>query len=164
MSFFHTVHDLRAQADMLRRRSFGVIVIEDGCLRAVHLRPWPKIIAAPDLWGAGQRFGQRTTENYCWLYYNQPCRHPRFLALKYIVSSRGATFRTVRSSLVILDEIARLKSTDAIVADVRNPRISDRLLRRWGWESHVPKSRRRHFIKRFYGTYPDPRVAWSLVR
>ncbi len=101
--------------------------------------------------------------DYCWLYYNQPCRHRRFLALKYIVSSRAATFRTVRSSLAILDEIARLKSTDAIVAEVRNLRISDRLLRRWGWESHVPTSRRRHFIKRFYGTYPDPQTAWSLT-
>ena len=80
------------------------------------------------------------------------------------MSSRAATFRTVRSSLVILDEIARLKSTDAIVAEVRNLRISDRLLRRWGWESHVPTSRRRHFIKRFYGTYPDPQTAWSLMR
>jgi hypothetical protein len=58
---------------------------------------------------------------------------------------------------LVLDEIARIKQTDAIVCDVRNARISDRLLRRWGWESHVPQSRRRHFIKRFYGEYPDTR-------
>ena len=63
--------------------------------------------------------------------------------------------------LVILDEIARLKGTDAIVAEVRNLRISERLLRRWGWESHMPTSRRRHYIKRFYGTYPDPQAAWA---
>jgi len=97
------------------------------------------------------------------LYYNQPCRHRRFLALKYIISGYGATFRTFRSALIILDEIARLKRTDAIVAEVRNLRISDRLLARWGWESHMPTSRRRHFIKRFYGSYPDPQAAWALM-
>ena len=164
MALFQTVHDLRTQAELLCQRSYGVIVIEAGYLDAVHLRPWPKIVAASDLWGIGYRCDRRMTGDYCWLYYNQPCRHRRFLALKYIVSSHGATFHTVRSSLVILDEIARLKSTDAIVAEVRNLRISERLLRRWGWESHVPTSRRRHYIKRFYGTYPDPHAAWSLVR
>ena len=164
MALFQTVHDLRTQAEILCRRSYGVIVIEDGCLHAIHLRPWPRIIAVSDLWGIEHLFDRRTTGDYCRLYYNQPCRHRRFLALKYIVSSHGATFRTVRSSLVILDEIARLKGTDAIVAEVRNLRISERLLQRWGWESHVPTSRRRHYIKRFYGSYPDPHAAWALMR
>jgi hypothetical protein len=66
--------------------------------------------------------------------------------------------------LIVLDEIARLKGSDAIVAEVRNLRISNRLLHRWGWESHLPTSRRRHYIKRFYGSYPDPHAAWELVR
>ena len=55
----------------------------------------------------------------------------------------------------MLDEIARIKGTDAIVAELSNLRISDRLARRWGWEPHVPSSRRRHYIKRFYGSYPE---------
>lgn len=78
------------------------------------------------------------------------------------MSSRYASFKTFRSSLIVLDEIARIKRIDAIVCEVRNLRISDRLLARWGWESHVPQSRRRHFIKRFYGTYPPPDAAWAL--
>ena len=138
MALFETVHDLRLQADILRRRPYGVIVVENSRLRAIHLRPWPKLFAAPDLWGPGRGFDQRATGDRCWLYYNQPCRHRRFLALKFMVSSREATFGTFRSTLIMLDEIARIKGTDAIVAEVRNLRISDRLLRRWGWESHVP--------------------------
>ena len=163
MSLLPTVHDLRSQAALLCQRPYGVIVIEDGYLQGIQLRPWPKIIAASDVWGLGGWLSGLTSGNYCRLYYNQPCRHRRFLALKYIISGYGATFRTFRSALIILDEIARLKRTDAIVAEVRNLRISDRLLARWGWESHMPTSRRRHFIKRFYGSYPDPQAAWALM-
>jgi hypothetical protein len=163
MAMFETIHDLRLQADILRRRPYGVIVVENSRLRAIHLRPWPKVFSAPDLVGAGRGFDRRAAGDRCWLYYNQPCWHRRFLALKFVVSSREATFGTFRNTLIVLDEIARIKSADAILAEVRNLRISDRLLRRWGWESHMPSSRRRHFIKRFYGTYPDPCNAWSLM-
>jgi hypothetical protein len=163
MALFETVHDLRRQADILRRRPYGVIVVENSCLRAIHLRPWPKIFSSPDLLGVGRGFDRRSTGDRCWLYYNQPRRLRNFLALKFVVSSRAATFGTFRSTLIVLDEIARIKGTDAIVAEVRSARISDRLLRRWGWESHLPSSRRRHFIKRFYGTYPDPHQAWALM-
>lgn len=163
MPLFTTVRDLRAAADVLRRRPYGVIVIRDGKLHAIHLRPWPKLFAPSDLWPVGVGLERRVPGDHCWLYYNQPWRHPRFLALKYVVSSHGATFRTFHNALVILDEIARLKGTDAMVAEVRNLRISDRLLKRWGWEPHVPTSRRRHFIKRFYGSYPDPQAAWNVA-
>jgi hypothetical protein len=162
MPLFETVWDVRKGAEVLRRRRYGVIVAEHGLLRAIHLRPWPKVFSGRDLCGAGRHVDGRAGEHACWLYYNQPWQHPRFLALKYIVSGRRATFQTLCAAWIMLDEIARMKGADAIVAEVRNLRISDRLLRRWGWESHVPSSRRRHFIKRFYGTYPDPRKAWSL--
>jgi hypothetical protein len=49
------------------------------------------------------------------------------------------------------------------LTDVSNLRISDRLLRRWGWEAHCPSRWHRHFIKRYYGTYPDPADAWQLM-
>ncbi|MHB8956181.1 MAG: hypothetical protein ACYC4U_24630 [Pirellulaceae bacterium] len=164
MPLFETVYDMRVQADVLRRRPYGVIVIEDGRLQAIHVRPWPKVFSSPDLLGANRGFHRRSTGDRCWLYYNQPWQHRSFLALKFLISSRAATFGTVRHALIVLDEIARIKNSNAIVAEVRNLRISNRLLRRWGWASHAPSSRRRHFIKRFYGTYPDPREAWSLMR
>jgi hypothetical protein len=88
------------------------------------------------------------------LYYNQPRRFPNFLALRYIVSTPRTSFRTSRRALATLDEIARIKRTDAIVCEAWNRRISDRLLHREGWERHLHHSRRRHYIKRFYGSYP----------
>jgi len=162
MPLFEFVRDLERQSDVLRRRAYGVICVADERLVDIRLRPWPKIISGTEILLLGNLFHSRAVGNSCWLYYNQPCRHRRFLALKYVISSRHTSFKTFRSSLVVLDQIARIKGSDAIVCEVRNLRISDRLLRRWGWQPHVPSSRRRHFIKRFYGTYPDPAEAMAL--
>ena len=57
--FFETVTDLRAAAETLRRRRYGVIEIRGGELKAIHLRPWPKLVS---IVGAilGQRYHQRS--------------------------------------------------------------------------------------------------------
>ncbi len=83
---------------------------------------------------------------------------PNYLAVTYVVSGRGTTLATIRATLLVLDEIARLRRVDALLCDVGNARISDRLLNRWGWSPLLPPRRRRQFIKRFYGEYapPDP--------
>jgi hypothetical protein len=162
MALFHTVRDLQRDAELLRRRPYGVICMADERLKQIRLRPWPTAISVLESMLWERLVHDRGEGNCCWLYYNQPRGHRSFLALKYVVSSRGATFKTFRSCLIVLDEIARIKQSDAIVCEVRNLRISDRLLARWGWESHLPSSRRRHFIKRFYGTYPDPAAAYAL--
>ena len=89
---------------------------------------------------------------------------PNYLALKYVVSHRETTLASFRGALRVLDEIARLKGVDALVCEASNPRISARLLRRWGWERHLPRSRRRHYIKRFYGQFPPPLPTLDLCR
>jgi hypothetical protein len=158
-----TVHDFQAGAEILRRRPYGVIEAVDGRLQAVHLRPWPKIISAAEISFLGRRYHRTASGNRCLLYYNQPRSCPNFLALKYIVSSFYGTLGTFRCALVVLDEIARLKQTDAIVCELANLRISDRLATRWGWQRHVERSRRRHFIKRFYGVYPPQDPSWDFL-
>jgi len=159
MALFEVVVDLQAQAVVLRKRRYGVIVADQGQLVKIVLRPWPKLISVAEILLWGDRYHEQKQDNRCWLYYNQPFRHSSFLALKYVISGRGATLRTLRRCLTVLDEVARIKNTDAIVCEASNVRISDRLLRRWGWEPHVPSSRRRHFIKRFYGIYPTSPTA-----
>jgi hypothetical protein len=88
------------------------------------------------------------------LYYNQPRRHSSFLALRYVASTPGTSFATMRAALVALDALAALKGTDALLCDAANTRISDRVLARFGWVAHKPQRWRRNFIKRFYGAYP----------
>jgi hypothetical protein len=159
MPLLETVTDLAAGAEVLRRRAYGVIEVAGGHFRRVSLRPFPKMISAPEILLLGGWYHRHRPGDRCLLYYNQPWRFPQFLALKYIVSARGTTMRTFTRALAVLDEIARLKRSDALLCDVGNWRISTRLIARWGWEPHCPSRWHRHYIKRFYGEYP-PRPKW----
>lgn len=139
----------------LRRGRYGVIEIRDGELWAIHLRPVPKFVSGLEAswfgWHARHTAGDR-----CWLYYDQPWRYPRFLALKFVAARRDASFATCRRAATVLDAVARVKQIDAIVCDVWNPRISERLLARWGWQPLQAQRWHRNYIKRFYGSYPQP--------
>jgi hypothetical protein len=145
-----------ADIDALRRGRYGVIEVAAGRLLAIQLRPWPKLISALEVEWLGRRRHERAPGDRCVLYYNQPRSCPNYLALKYVVSGRDCTLATFRHSLLVLDEVARLKHIDAIVCDAWNERISSRLLARWGWEPHLERRWHRHYIKRFYGVYPAP--------
>ncbi len=108
--------------------------------------------------GSDAGFTSRRAGDRCLLFYNQPLRHPKYLALVLVVSHRECSLATFRRTLTVLDEVARVKRSDAILCDAWNERISDRLLARWGWESHKPQRWHRNYIKRFYGTYPPAAV------
>jgi hypothetical protein len=71
----------------------------------------------------------------------------------------GTSLATFRAALTALDRLAELKRTDALLCDAANVRISDRLLRRWGWAPHKPQRWRRNYIKRFYGVYAPEAAA-----
>ena len=159
MALYETITDLNAGADALRRRRYGVIEVADGRFRHVRLRPVPKIVLAPEILLLGQAYHRFRRGDRILLYYNQPRRSSNYLALKYAVSSRQTSMGTVCRALAVLDEIARLKRSDALLCDVGNWRISRALLARCGWVPHCPSRWHRHYIKRFYGTYP-PRPAW----
>ena len=122
---------------------------------AIHFRPFPKLLAIRDLWPVGARYHAGGPSDHCLLYYNQPRRYPRFLALKYVVSTPRTRLATFRGALTVLDAVAQIKQTDALLCDVANARISDRLLARWGWQAHRPQRFHRNYIKRFYGDYPE---------
>ena len=150
-----TIGDLAAGCERIRAHRYGVIETAGGELQAVHLRPWPKLLAAPELLPLGPKYHQRGEADRCLLYYNQPRRMPNFLALKYIVTTFGTSFRTFRAALTALDAIAEIKRIDAIVCDAANMRLSDRVMARLGWEPHKPQRWHRNFIRRFYGVYPS---------
>lgn len=148
---FTTIDDWHAGSEALRRRRYGVIETSGGRLVAVHLRPWPKLLSWPEIWPVGPGYHARGAADRCLLCYNQPRRFGNFLALKYIVSTPSTSYATFRAALVALDELARLKGSDALLCDAANTRLSDRLLQRLGWTPHAPKRWRRNYIKRLYG-------------
>jgi hypothetical protein len=154
MSVVESIAEPSLPVEALRQRGHGVIETADERLAAVRLRRLPKMVSLPEALWLGRVVHARRRGNRCLLYYNQPRSCPNYLALKYVVSQRDTTLATFRLALVVLDRIAAIKCSDAIVADVTNLRISDRLLRRWGWEPHLAGGWHRHWIKRFYGNYP----------
>lgn len=165
---FETVTDLAAQADVVRRRRYGVIEMAEGRFRQLRLRPFAKFYTPFDFFLRGESYHRSRSGDRCLLYYNQPRQFSNFLALKYIVSTRDATLATVSGALDVLDQIAEIKRADALLCEVANFRISERILVRWGWVPHAPSRWRRNFIKRFYGIYPPrrseaPRVASRAV-
>lgn len=149
-----TVVDVDAARDRTRAQRYGVIETSEGQLRAIHFRPWPKLVSLPEFLPLGPRYHGRGAADRCLLYYNQPRRMPNFLALKYVVSTPGTSYQTFRAALRCLDKIAAIKQIDAIVCDAGNVRLSDRLMARLGWEPHKPQRWHRNFIRRFYGVYP----------
>lgn len=164
MSWFDSENDLSDPDGKIFCRAYGIIVIENGQFQQVRFKPWPKIISSFEV----NHFGEKTHTqseaiDRCTLYYNQPFFHKNFLALKYVVSNRGTSFRSFRLATKILDEVAQIKRSDALVCEVSNLRISDRLLSRWGWQEHLQNNSGRHFIKRFYGKYPPSLFARESV-
>jgi hypothetical protein len=164
MLFARTLYDpFDSELEALRRGRYGVIEVRSGRLWAIHLRRFPKFVSGLEADWLGRR--QRSTAgDCCLLYYDQPWRFPRFLAIKFVISRRDCSFATCRRSGELLDAVARVKRTDAILCDVWNQRISDRLLARWGWEPHKPQRWHRNYIKRFYGVYPETPAATDNVR
>jgi hypothetical protein len=156
MPLFETITDLVSGAESLKCRAYGVIEVEDGHFSQVRLRPFPKIVSMPDILLFGNGYHGRARGNRFWLYYNQPWRYSNFLVLKYVVSARETSFGSLAKALDVLDYIAQLKHSDALLCDASNWRISTRIFSRWDWEKHCPSRWHRNYIKRFYGTYPPP--------
>ena len=152
---FDSVYDVVADAEKIRRRPYGMIEVVDERLAAIHLRPWPKMISGIEAKWADGWAKKRSTTNQIQLFYSQPFAHRNYLTLSYIVSTLQTSMTTLTLSMAVLDYVGYLKRSDAILTEVSNNRISDRLMRRLGFERHLLDSKKRHWIKRFYGEYPE---------
>lgn len=145
------VTDLRASEDLIRRWRCGQIIMRDGRLVGIRRRYWPFPASILRVW-LHTRFRKGTADE-CRLDYRSS-RLGGFMVLDYIHSGPSTQLATFRGACQLLDEVARLRQSVAILAHVSTEAISDRLLRRWGWEPHASQMQGRHWIKRFYDGYP----------
>ena len=149
MPLYETITDLKSGAHRLRVRRYGVIETSATQLVSISLRPWPHLVSWPEFMLTGPKWRPRGPVDRCRLYYHQPRGHSRFLALKYVACTRGTSYATFRRSLEVLDHIAEIKRSDALLCDASNERISERLLERLGWVAHAQMRGHRNYIKRF---------------
>jgi hypothetical protein len=152
-ALWKTLSDLSSGAEELRRWRYGVIDVRRGQLHNIQLRHWPKMVSlASVVWG--QWYHKHMPGDRMRLYFNQPIMHPNFLALKFAISAKHTTWATAHRALLVLDEIAQIKQSDALLCDAANFRLSPRMLAREGWQPHAASRWHRNYIKRFYGDFP----------
>jgi len=158
VKLFYSVYDVVGEAGKIRNRPYGMIDVADEQLVAIQLRPWPKLVSGIETKWADGWGKKRSRKNQSQVYYSQPIAHRNYLTLSYAVTTLQTSWTTLSLSLALLDYVACLKGSDAILTEVSNSRISDRLMRRLGYEPHLMESKKRHWIKRFYGEYADNRL------
>ena len=144
------VTDLEAEHALVRAGRYGVIEAAGGRFERLAFRSWPKYVFLPQQMLRAVWRDRGGREDRCRIYFDQPRRFPDFLAVKYFASGRGTSLATVLAALATLETIARIKKSDALLCDVANARITDRMMRRFGWEAHAPSIWHRNYIRRLY--------------
>ena len=152
------VTSIAKQTKQIVSRRAGCIHVASGNLIAVTGRWWP--YAGNHLQATFDYRLRPLKEDLCQLYFHEPFGSPGFLTLSYVRSGDKTSLSSFYGATLVLDAIAELKGSNAIVCNVTNDRITDRLLARWGWEMHCDDWPGRHFIKRFYGNYPEIKPVW----
>jgi hypothetical protein len=152
---FRKCFDLEQCGEQIAAAPYGMIEVWQGSLQFVQLRPWPKLISGVEALWIGGWTHRHLPRDRVQFWYSQPVAHRNFLVLSYAMSALGATTVSIRAALQTLDRIAELKRSDAILCQASNPRLTDRVMRFWGFERHLPHKRGRHYIRRFYGEYPS---------
>lgn len=150
------IKPLRSDRDdwsRVKLRSSGMIVAQAGRFDELLLFWLPRHTTVWRVW-FDQRC-RRLPQDQCRIYYRQPFAAPTYLTLDYFVSGLKTSVKTVDAALRTLDRVAELKRSDAIVAQLKNSRLSSRLLKRYGWERHLGGESSPHIIRRFYGNYPS---------
>lgn len=149
---------IASSREVLRQRRAGRIVTRSGRLQAVYGRWWP--YSGNLLRVQLDTLFPSSDEDRCELFYHVPSSAAGFVTLDYVHSGPRTSLASCYAATLVLDEIATLKQSNAIVCHVTNRRISDRLLTRWGWQAHCQHWKGRHFIKRLYGNYPAIPPHW----
>ncbi|RCS41224.1 hypothetical protein DTL42_21885 [Bremerella cremea] len=157
MLWFETTDNLTAATNLVRQRRYGIIQVTGGKFHRLTFRPWPKLVSRFEIVTLG-RWKHAKRGDDCRLFYNFPVTSPGFLTLAYIESTAQTSWKTLRRSVEVLDWIAQVRGANASVCELSNEKITSRLMQRLDWETHCQHLPGRHFIKRYYGEYPQ--YAW----
>ncbi len=152
--FFKKYFDVEQSSELIAASPYGMIEASQGKVQFVQLRPWPKLVSGVEALWLGGWSHRHLRRDRAQFWYSQPMAHRNFLVLSYVVSEMGTTVVTLRAALKVLDQIAELKRSDAILCQAANARLTDRVMRFSGFEQHLHQQQGRHYIRRFYGEFP----------
>jgi hypothetical protein len=126
---------------------YGVVVVRNDRNVTVRRRLFPKMPSRIDVWVDAR--WRRLPNNELQLYYNAPQRCPGFLVLAYARAGPKTSVATLRTGLLVLDEIAKIMRMQAIVCEATNPRLTSRVMDYFGYIRHAQHLKGYHYIKRF---------------
>jgi len=125
---------------------YGEVVLRNGQITAVQARWWPRW---GTVWGAMMDRVVRTLpEDECRFYYSFPIGSPGYMSLLYVHAGERTSYRTFHQGIVAMDTIAGLRASRAIVCQVTNDRLTDRMMYRWGYVKHAENLGPSHYIRR----------------
>lgn len=141
-----SVNSIDGNADRIRSWNYGELELFDGKLLGIYPRWWPRIASE---WESFRESTIRSLPtNFCRAYYAFPKRTPGFMSVLYALSGPNTQYKTLYRAVVVMDEIARLRDSHAIVCQMINLRASERLMNRWGYVRHALALGDNHYIKR----------------
>ena len=140
------VHAIDENADSLRSWRYGEIELSDGKLVAIYPRWWPRLGSR---WESYQdSYNRKLPVDVCRVYYSFPLRAPGYMSVLYAHSGPNTRYKTIRRAVLVVDAIAVLNSSNAIICQIINERGTERLMKRWGYVRHATSLGDNHYIKR----------------
>ena len=140
------VHAIDENADSLRSWRYGEIELSDGKLVAIYPRWWPRLGSR---WESYQdSYNRKLPVDVCRVYYSFPLRAPGYMSVLYAHSGSSTRYKTIRRAVLVIDAIAVLNSSNAIICQIINERGTERLMKRWGYVRHATSLGDNHYIKR----------------
>ena len=132
--------------DRVRGWSYGELELSNGELLGIYPRWWPKLASQWESFH--DSYLRNLPADFCRVYYAFPRRAPGFMSVLYARSGPNTQYKTLYKAVVVTDEIAKLRNSDAIVCQTISPRASERLMNRWGYVRHAFVLGDNHYIKR----------------
>ncbi|XZE46256.1 hypothetical protein SH467x_001530 [Pirellulaceae bacterium SH467] len=97
----------------------------------------------------------RVPDGDCVVYYAFPYRSPGFMAVQYLVCGRHTPYSTLRRCVELVAWIAKSRGCQAVVCQAISDRLTDRLMKRWGYVQHAQTLGPGHYIHRLPGLARD---------
>jgi len=120
-------------------------ILSDGSI--IHQSRWfPRWASRWDV--AKDETVRSAVRGECRIFYSFPMRAPGFMAVNYLTCGEQTSYQTLLVGKQLLEEIARRRKSIAIVCEAYSDRLSERLMRRWGFVRHALTLGEQHYIRR----------------
>ena len=134
-----------ADVEKLHSIRYAELLVTSSFLE-IRKRFWPRLASYWDVfWDEKISKGN---VNSCHVFFSFPRKAPGFLTVNYFRTGAQTEYSTILFATQVIEQIARIRACRAIVCQVISKRISERLMKRWGYVPHAKSLGAGHYIRR----------------